>query len=354
MRILAGALACVVAAPFLLIVLYRFVDPPVSALMLRQTLSGRKVTHKWRPLEQISPELRVAVLVSEDAQFCRHWGVDWRAVGQALGAAEDGGKLRGASTIPMQTVKNLFLWPGRDYARKIAEAPLAYFMSLVWPKDRVMEVYLNIVEWGPGVFGAEAAARRHFHKPASRLNGYEAAALAASLPNPIKRRAGHPGPQTYRLIRRLRRRVAVERGQARCVVERADASGAASAKARARKHKAEAPEQKRRRQQPTRIDFWSRDFWRQESWLKDRLKDRPRDQGGRETASQDRKAEDREGWSGGRWDEDRWDKEERRDRDWRERDGYSRDRASRRERDWSSDDPYDADYNSRPGSRWSP
>lgn len=207
------------AAPFALIVLFRFVNPPVSAFMAAQALGGARVQRQWRPLERISPQLVVAVIVSEDAQFCEHWGVDWSAIGQAWSRAENGGRLRGASTIPMQTVKNLFFWPGRSYFRKIAETPLAYFLSLVWPKARVIEVYLNIVEWGPGVFGAEAAARHHFYRPAARLDAFQAAAMAVSLPNPILRRAGRPGPQVLRLIGRLRRRVAVEAAQAACVYE---------------------------------------------------------------------------------------------------------------------------------------
>lgn len=219
LRLIAAGLGCLIATPFALILLFRFVDPPFSAFMAVRALSGARIQHQWRPLEQISPHLVVAVVVSEDAQFCGHWGVDWSAVAQAWSHAANGGRPRGASTIPMQTVKNLFFWPGRNYFRKVVEAPLAYFMSLVWPKARVIEVYLNIVEWGPGVFGAEAAARYHFRKPAARLDGFQATAMAVSLPNPLLRRAGKPNPQVLRLIGRLRKRLAVEAGHAACVYE---------------------------------------------------------------------------------------------------------------------------------------
>ncbi len=186
------------AAVFLLILAYRFVDPPVSALMLQRTLMGENVAQTWVPIDAISPRLVRAVLVSEDGRFCQHWGVDVEAIEAAI-ARSGRGTPRGASTISMQVAKNLFLWPSKSYVRKVLEVPLTMAIELLWPKKRIMEVYLNIAEWGPGIFGAEQAARHHFGKSALRLNDRESARLAVSLPNPIQRDAGHPGPGTRRL-----------------------------------------------------------------------------------------------------------------------------------------------------------
>jgi monofunctional biosynthetic peptidoglycan transglycosylase len=220
LRMAGIMLAVFLALPYFLIPFYRFIDPPFSALMARQFLTGTSIRHRWVDLEDISPALPAAVIVSEDGAFCRHWGVDWRAVGAAIDEAEDGEGFRGASTIPMQTAKNLFLWNGFSFVRKLLEVPLAYTMSILWPKDRMLEVYLNIVEWGPGVFGAEAAARYHFGKSAAQLSGREAALMAAALPNPIRRKAGRPNGMTARLAARLQTRVGRESQNASCVLSR--------------------------------------------------------------------------------------------------------------------------------------
>lgn len=197
------------AIPLFLIILYRFLNPPFSTLMLGRSLGGVAIEQTWVPLDRISPELIAAVVTSEDAKFCRHAGVDWGAINEARVEAEKTGKgIRGASTIPMQTAKNLFLWPDRSYVRKAIEVPLAYAMSAVWPKPRMLEIYLNIAEWGPGVFGVEAAARKHFKKSAADLNRKEAAQLAAALPNPHVRRAGKPGPRTMLKSKIIERRMA--------------------------------------------------------------------------------------------------------------------------------------------------
>jgi monofunctional biosynthetic peptidoglycan transglycosylase len=170
-------------------------------------------------LEDISGELPLAVIASEDGRFCAHWGVDWGAVKDALReAGRSGGEVRGASTIPMQTAKNLFLWTGRSFLRKALEMPIAYLMSLIWSKRRMMEVYLNLAEWGPGVFGAEAASRYHFHKSAAALNRHEAALLAAALPSPRVRNPGKPGPRLTRLARAVERRMAFMTSRAACVL----------------------------------------------------------------------------------------------------------------------------------------
>lgn len=206
-RVLIAVAAVLAVLPVLAIVIYRVVDPPYSMPMLRQMLTGQPVRQHWVPLERISPQLRRAVVVSEDARFCRHAGVDWTAIDAALEEAERGSRPRGASTLTMQTVKNLLLWSQRSYLRKAVEIPLAYVMDFAWPKRRVLEVYLNIAEWGPGIFGAEAAARYHFRKSAAALTRGEAALLAAALPNPLVRNAGKPGPLTRRLAARLERRM---------------------------------------------------------------------------------------------------------------------------------------------------
>ena len=139
--------------------------------MLARWLAGEQNTQSWVRLEQISPYLVRAVIASEDTQFCNHRGIDFRELEAAIDKAERTGDemARGASTITMQVAKNVFLWPGRSYVRKGLELMLAPAIELVWPKSRTMEIYLNIAEWGPGIFGAEAAARHHFRKPAARL-----------------------------------------------------------------------------------------------------------------------------------------------------------------------------------------
>jgi monofunctional biosynthetic peptidoglycan transglycosylase len=154
--------------------------------------------------------------MSEDGRFCRHRGVDWSELGEAIESARDGTP-RGGSTISMQVVKNLFLWPSRSYVRKAIEIPLTYVVEGLWPKRRILEIYLNIAEWGPGVFGAEAASRFHFGKRASQLTPREAALLAVSLPNPFTRRAGDPGPGTSRLANNLLIRMRTGRANAFCV-----------------------------------------------------------------------------------------------------------------------------------------
>jgi monofunctional glycosyltransferase len=199
-----------------LIVAYRWVDPPISALMLGQRLAGDPIMQRWVPLERISPNLQLATIVSEDGRFCRHWGVDWDELEGAIESARDG-IARGGSTITMQVAKNLFLWPSKSYVRKAIEIPLTYVIEAAWSKRRILEIYLNVAEWGPGVFGAEAAARYHFRKPASQLSAREAALLAVSLPNPFERQAGSPGPGTSRLADNLQARMRTAQGSVYCL-----------------------------------------------------------------------------------------------------------------------------------------
>ncbi len=180
------------------ILFYRFVDPPMSSLMYQQAYSGKGYRQQWRTLDKISPNLVRAVVVSEDWRFCQHKGIDFQEIEAAIARSRNGIP-RGASTMTMQVAKNLFLWPAKSYIRKGLEVPLTLMIELFWSKRRIAEVYLNIVEWGPGVFGAEVAARHHFKKRASKLSRREAALLAVSLPNPIRRKAGRPGPGLRRM-----------------------------------------------------------------------------------------------------------------------------------------------------------
>jgi monofunctional biosynthetic peptidoglycan transglycosylase len=183
-------------ASILWVAAYSFLPAPFTLVMVSESLfEGRNIRHQWVPLERISPHLIRAVIASEDNEFCHHWGFDFNELEKAWDRSQrNGGRLRGASTITQQTAKNAFLWGGRSYVRKGFEAYFTVLIEGLWSKRRTMEVYLNIIEWGPGVFGAEAAARHWFRKPASRLTQIEAARLAAILPNPARYRANPPGP----------------------------------------------------------------------------------------------------------------------------------------------------------------
>jgi monofunctional glycosyltransferase len=216
LRLAAAAVVGLGCLVLVLIVLYRWVNPPASTLMLGQWLTGTRIDQRWVPLDRISPYLQRAVITSEDGRFCRHHGVDWEEIEEALERARDGVP-RGGSTISMQVVKNLFLWPSKSYVRKALEIPLTYAIEFAWSKRRILEIYLNIAEWGPGVFGAEAAARYHFGKPAAALTPSQAALLAVALPNPRERRAGAPGPGTLRLATSLHARMMATAGTTACV-----------------------------------------------------------------------------------------------------------------------------------------
>jgi monofunctional biosynthetic peptidoglycan transglycosylase len=185
-RILAWGLAALVVLIAIGIAVYAVV-PPVSTLMVGRWVTGQPVDRRWVPLERVSPNLIRAVVASEDQSFCAHGGVDWPVLAEETRKYMAGQRSFGASTITMQLTKNLFLWPSRSSVRKAVEIPLALAVDLVWTKRRVLEVYLNIAEWGPGVFGIEAAAQRHYGKPASALSVRESSLLATALPNPILR-----------------------------------------------------------------------------------------------------------------------------------------------------------------------
>jgi monofunctional biosynthetic peptidoglycan transglycosylase len=206
LRRIGYAILVLLLLPYLIAPLYLFITP-ISTPMLWRYLTGQRVERIVRPLETISPAVPMAVIASEDQRFCAHGGIDWSELRQAIEDAEDIEELRGGSTITQQTVKNLFLWPGRSYLRKALEFPLSAWVDLVLPKRRIMELYLNIAEWGPnGEFGVEAGSRRAFGRSASELGYGEAALLAAILPNPKVRNARQPGPAVRRLAAVYERR----------------------------------------------------------------------------------------------------------------------------------------------------
>ena len=198
-RWLVLAVVALILLPYFVAPLYRVIDP-VSTLMLGRWILGKRVERTWVPLDQVAPVLPRTVIASEDARFCTHRGIDWTEMRTALDDAEDITDARGGSTLTQQLAKNLFLWPGRSFVRKGLEFPLALWIDLVVPKRRIMEIYLNIAEWGPnGEFGVEAGARHAFSKAASQLSAGEAALLAAMLPNPKRRSAKAPRPGVRRI-----------------------------------------------------------------------------------------------------------------------------------------------------------
>lgn len=177
--------------PLVLTLIYAVV-PPVSMPMIGRAMRLQDYDRRWVPLGRIAPVVPVTVLSSEDARFCQHWGVDFGAITDVLDAGGVDGPQRGASTVAMQVAKNLYLWYLPTALRKPLEVPLALWIDLVWTKKRVIEVYLNIAEWGDGIYGIEAASQHYFKKAASALTARQAAQLAVALPNPIARNAGKP------------------------------------------------------------------------------------------------------------------------------------------------------------------
>ena len=196
--VLIAGLVVFFIGPVVVVAIYRFVPPPVTFLMVQRAVEGRGFERQWVPMEQISPSLVRAVIAAEDARFCEHHGFDLEAIEKAMAANAAGKKLRGGSTISQQTAKNIFLWPGRDWVRKGLEAWFTVLIEVGWGKQRIMEVYLNSIEWGPGVYGAEAAAQRNFKIPASKLNATQSARLAAIVPKPLAWKAAKPGPYMKR------------------------------------------------------------------------------------------------------------------------------------------------------------
>lgn len=206
--------------PVAVVTLYRFVPPPMTFLMVQRLFEGRGFDRRWVPLKQISPRLVGAVIASEDSGFCEHNGFDMAAIRRALKHnAADPNRIRGGSTISQQTAKNVFLWPHRDYVRKGFEAYFTVLIEAIWGKPRIMEVYLNSIEWGPGVYGAEAAAQRNFGVSAARLTPAQAARLAVIVPKPLSWKADRPGRYVRRRTGTIAARAGVVRrqGLADCV-----------------------------------------------------------------------------------------------------------------------------------------
>jgi monofunctional biosynthetic peptidoglycan transglycosylase len=206
--------------PYLLIPVYAlpFIRP-ISTLMIADLVTFQGYDRRWVSIEDISPRLVQSVMMSEDGQFCFHGGVDWNQMQSVVTDALDGAPTRGASTIPMQTAKNLFLWNGRSFLRKGLELPLAVVSDFIWSKKRMMEIYLNIAEWGPNIYGIEAAAQYHFKVPASKLSQRQAALLAVALPNPIDRVASKPGRGMQRLSGIIERRARGSGDYVKCVLD---------------------------------------------------------------------------------------------------------------------------------------
>lgn len=197
-----------------------FAPVPGTANMAIRAIEGEQIQRTWMPLERISPHLVRAVIAAEDAGFCEHHGVSLNAINQALEERRKTGRARGASTITQQTAKNVFLWNGGGIVRKAPEAWMAVFIDSFWGKKRVMEVYLNVAEWGDGIFGAEAAARARFGKSAAELTEREAALLAAVLPSPNRYRLDPAGPYVRKQAGTYQARMRVVRseGLAECVL----------------------------------------------------------------------------------------------------------------------------------------
>jgi monofunctional biosynthetic peptidoglycan transglycosylase len=220
LRRAAIALVVLVAAPFVLTLLYLipFLHP-VSTLMLKDLATLRGYDRQWVSLDEVSPVLLHSIVMSEDGQFCAHYGVDLRELGAVIDdALTDGEVKRGASTITMQTVKNLYLWHRPlGTVRKIVELPLAVYVDLVIPKWRIMEIYINIAELGPNIYGAEAAAQHHFGKSAKNLSRREAALLTAALPNPILRNPAKPSAGMRRIAGVIERRARAAGDYVKCL-----------------------------------------------------------------------------------------------------------------------------------------
>ncbi len=214
----AGLLLLIVL-PFAWVLLHLILPAFVTPLMVQRLTEGHGWSQSWKPLSEISPYLPLAVIASEDNRFCQHRGVDWGAIQDAQREVESGRRdqARGASTISQQTAKNLLLWPQQSRTRKALELTYVTWIEAFWPKRRIMEVYLNIVEFGPGLYGAEAASQALFGIPAKDLTRRQAALLATALPNPLARDAGKPSGSHSARARRIEGRMGNLQGLTDCL-----------------------------------------------------------------------------------------------------------------------------------------
>ena len=212
-RRLATLVFLIALIPFAGVTIHAFLPVPVTSLMVIRAFEGEGLDYRWRGFNDISPNLVRAAIAAEDARFCSHSGFDMEAIQRALAANEAGGNLRGGSTISQQTAKNVFLWPGRSWLRKGLEAGYTVLIEAVWSKKRIVHVYLNVAEFGPGVYGAEAGARHWFGKSARDLTPTEAARMAAVLPSPRRYDAASPGPYVRRRASRIQAAMGTVRGE---------------------------------------------------------------------------------------------------------------------------------------------
>ena len=217
LRLFGRVLLGIVALWLLLAVAYRWIDPPGTPLMLLRWPAVGAVDYRPVPFARLSPALELAVIASEDEAFCLHHGVDFNQVDAALQEFEQRERLRGASTITMQTARNLFLWPGGGVFRKALEVPLAFLLEALMSKRRIMTLYLDVIEWGDGRFGAEAAALHYLHKDAARLDRHEAALLAAVLPNPNRMSPARPSAYVRERAEQIEGRMARLQGYTGCL-----------------------------------------------------------------------------------------------------------------------------------------
>ncbi len=220
-RALALVAAAALAASVLVVLPFRWLPVPLTSFMLQDRVAalssdddGYRFAHDWVPWRDISPHAAVAVIAAEDQKFPDHWGFDFESIDKAVSDAKRGRRLRGASTVSQQVAKNLYLWPGQSWARKGLEAWFTLLIEALWPKQRILEVYLNSAEFGRGTWGVEAASRRYFRKDADRLNRSEAALLAAVLPAPKRYRADRPGPYVRKRQAWIQRQMAALGGPA--------------------------------------------------------------------------------------------------------------------------------------------
>ena len=219
-RVMVWAALTYILAPVVAALIFALAPPPVTPLMVLRVLEGEGLKRDWVAFDGISPRLAMAVIAAEDNLFCTHQGFDWASIQDAYDDFMAGRRTRGASTISMQTAKNLFLWPDSSIARKLLEPYPTLVLELVWSKRRILEVYLNVAEWAPGVYGAEAASRIHFGKPASELSRREASLLAAVLPNPRRFSASSPSDYVAGRAATIRRRMDQLGELTDCVVPR--------------------------------------------------------------------------------------------------------------------------------------
>ena len=219
-NLLLALFLVLVAGPVVAVILYSFIPPPVTPLMVIRAVEGRGLDHRWRSMDKISPTLPRALIAAEDAKFCEHRGFDFEALQKAYENNGSGRKIRGGSTISQQTAKNVFLWPGRSYVRKGLEAWFTVLIETFWGKKRIMEVYMNSIEYGSGIYGAEAAAQRYFGVSAAKLTQAQSARLAAILPSPLKWKVIKPGKYVAKRTKKIGKASGAVRrdGLADCVV----------------------------------------------------------------------------------------------------------------------------------------